>query len=170
MLFACVLLMVLPRYIHALSFHAITPQRILSVHHGAKHEYEKQIEGLEMQWREAQLANDIPVISHLLAEDYIGITANGMVQTRDEALAMYKAKTLVFTKLDLAEVKVHVHGNTAVVTSKAEVKATNGGTDISGLYRYMRVYVRKQGTWRIVNFEVTRIYDPSARAAIRENR
>ncbi|MHB1022576.1 MAG: nuclear transport factor 2 family protein [Acidobacteriaceae bacterium] len=169
LLFTCLLLLVLPRYIHALNLHTLAPQHMLNARHGMKHEYQKQVEALEMQWRKAQLANDIPAISRLLADDYIGITANGMVQTRDEALALYKSRTLVFHKLDLAEVKVHIHGNTAVVTSKAEVEATNGGADISGLYRYTRVYVRKLGTWKIVNFEVTRVYDPSMRASIPEN-
>jgi ketosteroid isomerase-like protein len=152
--------------VYALSLPTL-PHALLSVHHGEKHEHEKQIEALEMQWRQAQMNNDVPLISRLLADDYIGITANGMVQTREEALAMYKTRALVFHRLDLTEVKVRVHGNTAVVTSRAEVEATHGGTNISGLYRYMRVYVRKQGCWKIVNFEVTRIYDPSARFALR---
>jgi ketosteroid isomerase-like protein len=47
------------------------------------------------------------------------------------------------------------------VTSLAEVKGTAGDGDISGSYRYTRVYVRDaQGAWKIVSFEASRIREP----------
>jgi ketosteroid isomerase-like protein len=47
------------------------------------------------------------------------------------------------------------------VTSLAEVQGTTAEGDISGSYRYTRVYVRDaQGEWKIVSFEASRIRDP----------
>jgi ketosteroid isomerase-like protein len=41
------------------------------------------------------------------------------------------------------------------------VSATIAGEDISGSYRYTRVYVRDaQGKWKIVSFEASRIREP----------
>jgi ketosteroid isomerase-like protein len=38
------------------------------------------------------------------------------------------------------------------------VKGTTSDGDVSGSYRYTRVYVRDpQGSWKIVSFEVSRI-------------
>ncbi len=127
-----------------------------------KHLYQKQVEALETQWRIAQVNGDIPTLERLLADDYIGITANGTVQTKDEALAAIRNKTFALSKIDLSEVKARIHGDTAVVTSKAQVEGTLDGVDMSGTYRYTRVYVRKLGTWQITNFEVTRIVTPKA--------
>jgi ketosteroid isomerase-like protein len=41
------------------------------------------------------------------------------------------------------------------------VSGSTADGDISGSYRYTRVYVRdEQGVWKIVSFEASRIRDP----------
>jgi ketosteroid isomerase-like protein len=123
----------------------------------------KQIEALEEQWRQAQIGNDIAVISNLLADDYVGITANGTVETKSQTIAQHKAGTVRITSLDLDDLKVRLYEDTAVVTSKAELQGVNGQSDISGKYRYTRVYNRRLGQWKIVSFEASRIHDADAR-------
>src|SRR5580692_3002467 len=102
----------------------------------------KVIEQLEAQWRTAQLNNDWATMDKLLDAEYTGISTTGQIQTKEQAIAARKAHTLVLTKLDFSDVKINVHanGSAAVVTSIADVAGTNGGDDISGRYRYMRVY------------------------------
>lgn len=120
-------------------------------------EVHKVIEQLEAQWRTAQLTNDWSTMDKLLDQEYTGISTTGQIQTKDQAIAARKAHTLVLTRLTFSDVKVQVHagGNAAVVTSIADVVGTNGGEDISGRYRYMRVYEKKLGQWHIVNFIAT---------------
>jgi ketosteroid isomerase-like protein len=124
-------------------------------------EVHKTIEQLESEWRKAQLSNDWATMDKLLDDEYTGISTTGQIQTKEQAIAARKAHTLVLTKLDFSDVKVHVQpgGNAAVVTSRADVVGTNGGENISGRYRYMRVYEKKLGQWRIVNFIATPIDD-----------
>jgi ketosteroid isomerase-like protein len=131
-------------------------------HHGGR-EAHKEIEALEMQWRQAQLNNDVSVMDRLLAEDYIGISANGTIETKAEALALRRAGTLHITSLDLNDMKVRIYGDTAVVTSRADLTGTNGSRDISGKYRYTRVYNRRLGQWKIVSFEASRMHDAGER-------
>ena len=123
----------------------------------------KQIETLEMEWRQAQVDNNIEVISNLLADDYVGITANGTVETKSQTIAQRKAGTIRITSLDLDDLKVRLYGDTAVVTSRADLQGVNGQSDISGKYRYTRVYNRRLGQWKIVSFEASRIHDADAR-------
>jgi ketosteroid isomerase-like protein len=127
------------------------------------HVVHKQIEALEMQWRQAQVDNNIAVMDHLLADDYVGITANGTIETKSQAIALRKAGTIRITQLDLDDLKVRLYGDTAVVTSKADLQGVNGQSDISGVYRYTRVYNRRLGQWKIVSFEASRIHDADAR-------
>jgi ketosteroid isomerase-like protein len=139
----------------------IMPQaRAVQPHHPGR-EVHKEIEELENEWRSAQLSNDWKTMDRLLDDEYTGISVNGLIQTKEQAIAARKAGSLVLKKLVFSDVKVKVYsGSTAaVVTSKAEVVGSNGGEDISGHYRYMRVYAKKLGTWRIVNFIATRIDD-----------
>jgi ketosteroid isomerase-like protein len=127
------------------------------------HAIHKEIEALEQQWRQAVISNDVTQMDHLLADDYIGISANGTVETKAQALAARKAGTVRIKTLDLNDLKVRVYGDTAVVTSRAELEGINGQSDISGNYRYTRVYNRRFGQWKIVSFEASRMHDADAR-------
>jgi ketosteroid isomerase-like protein len=150
---ACFLLCASARAVPAPGF--LPKKEVRAVH--------KQIETLENQWRQAQIDNDINVITNLLADDYVGITANGTVETKSQAIAQHKAGTIRITALDLDDLKVRLYGDTAVVTSKADIQGVNGQSDISGKYRYTRVYNRRLGQWKIVSFEASRVHDVDAR-------
>lgn len=128
------------------------------------HAVHKQIEALEYQWRDAIVENNVSQMDHLLADDYIGISANGTIATKPQELAQRKAGTVRIQSLDLSDLKVRVYGDTAVVTSRAELTGVNGQSDISGNYRYTRVYNKRLGQWKIVSFEASRIHDVDARA------
>jgi ketosteroid isomerase-like protein len=134
--------------------------RALAIAHPHR-EVHKEIEALENQWRTALLSNDWKTMESLLDDEYTGISVNGQIQTKEQAIAARKAGTLVLKKLSFSDVKVHVQpgGSAAVVTSRADLVGSNGGEDISGRYRYMRVYEKKLGEWHIVNFIATRIDD-----------
>ena len=81
-----------------------------------------------------------------------------------QELAQRRAGTVRITKLDLSDVHIRIYGDTAVVTSVADLVGTNGASDISGEYRYTRVYTRRLGHWKIVSFEASRMHDVDARA------
>jgi len=123
-------------------------------HHESVH---KEIEGLELDWRQAQLTNNIPEVDRLLADDYLGISANGTLETKADELTRRRSGSLHITQLDLSDIKVRIYGDTAVVTSKADLIGKNGDRDISGRYRYTRVYSNRDGQWRIVSFEASRV-------------
>ncbi len=68
-----------------------------------------------------------------------------------------------FDAIDTDDVQVSVHGDTAVVTGRANVKGKMGaGQDISGQYRYMRVYTKDNGRWRAVASQTTSIVQTPA--------
>jgi ketosteroid isomerase-like protein len=123
-----------------------------------KHEARHEIFGLENAWREALLKSDTNAMGALLADDYMAITASGMLQTKQEVLASLRTRRFQITTLEFSDRKVRFYGKTAVVTSIAEVKGSNTEGDISGRFRYTRVYVRDaQGKWKIVSFESSKI-------------
>lgn len=124
----------------------------------------KKIEALELEWRNAEVQNNVGVMDHLLADDYLGISANGTVETKAQELAQRRAGTVRIQSLDLSDIKVRVYGDTAVVTSTAQLVGVNGQSNISGNYRYTRVYNKRFGQWKIVSFEASRIHDVDARA------
>lgn len=118
----------------------------------------KKIEALEMEWRQALLTNNISEISNLLADDYLGISANGTLETKADVLAKRRSGHFKITRLDLSDIKIRIYGTTAVVTSKADVEGTAGSKTIGGHFRYTRVYTKRGNQWKIVSFEASRVY------------
>jgi ketosteroid isomerase-like protein len=130
-----------------------------------KHESRHEIDQLEDDWRNAILNSDTKAMDALLADDYIGISAYGTIENKDQTLARLRSGGLHITSLTISERKVRFYGKTAVVTSLATVKGANAAGDyVSGSYRYTCIYVRdEQGEWKIVSFEASRIREPGPR-------
>lgn len=129
-----------------------------SVKRAQRHEFRAQIFQLEDQWRNAVLHRDAQTLESLMSDDYIGIMSNGMILSKQQTLDHLRNGTLHFSTLQPSDRKVRFYGTTAVVTSKAEVKGTTGDGDISGSFRYTRVYVRdERNNWKVVSFEASRI-------------
>jgi ketosteroid isomerase-like protein len=138
--------------------------------HERKHDAKKQVEALEEQWRQAQLAGDVGTMDKLLSDDYIGISMSGQVHTKAQQLDRMRNHSLVLSKIDLGEMQVKLVGSIAIVTSRAELEGTNDGTPVKGVYRYTRVYQRlPSGQWRITSFEATRVPGPDQRNGARED-
>jgi ketosteroid isomerase-like protein len=126
-----------------------------------KHEDRNEIFQLEEVWRNAMLKGDTTAMASLLADDYIAITSAGTLQTKDEAINNLRVHRVHLTTLDVSERKVRFYGKTALVTSVANVQGTTPDGDVSGSYRYTRVYVRDaQDNWKIVSFEASRMRQP----------
>jgi ketosteroid isomerase-like protein len=125
---------------------------------GERHEVRHEIDQLEDTWRDAIIHRNSSAMDKLLAEDYIAITANGTLQSKDQTLAILRAGTLRFASIEFSDRKVRFYGQTALVTSRADVSGTTPEGDITGSYRYTRVYVKDEhGGWKIVSFEASRI-------------
>jgi ketosteroid isomerase-like protein len=132
----------------------------------ARHESRHEIDQLEQDWKQAVIHRNVQMMDNLLADDYIAITASGTLQSKDQALENLKAGTVRFDSIEFSDRKVRFYGQTALVTSRAEVNGKTPDGDISGSYRFTRVYVRDdQGQWKIVSFEASRIRDPGEHTA-----
>lgn len=131
---------------------------------GERHEVRHEIEQLEERWCDAMVAADTGALNAMLSADYIGITANGTLQTRDDLLLSLRNGTLRFRAIDASDRKIRFYGSTALVTSRAEVSGSGPSGDLSGSYRYTHVYARSaKGNWQIVSFEASRIHDDDRR-------
>jgi ketosteroid isomerase-like protein len=149
--FTCCLILLAPAFAPTL---AAQPNRR---HHPNKHT-RQDIEDLEQQWKNATLKSDVAAMDRLLAEDYVGITWTGQVNTKDMQLDRIRTRVVAVRQMELNDIKIKIVGPVAIVTSRAEVEATSDGTEIVGAFRYTRVYQRTpSGSWQITNFEATRI-------------
>jgi ketosteroid isomerase-like protein len=129
-----------------------------------RHESRQEILQLEQKWKDAVIGHNVPAMAGLLSDDYIGITSNGTLESKEQTLTYLKDGVLNLKSIDMSDRKVRFYGTTAVVTSKAEVSGNGEDGSLTGNYRYTRVYVRDpKGGWKVVSFEASRIKEPATK-------
>ena len=122
---------------------------------------EEGIRQLHSELIQAQLNSDTAALDRLWADDHIFTNPLGVVQTKAQRLAEIQSGGRKLELFSITDVHVRVYyGNTAVVTSRAMLKGQRQGQDISGQYRGIDVYVKKQGRWQVVAAQATRIAQP----------
>jgi hypothetical protein len=115
----------------------------------------REIVDLERQAKEASLRRDADFSLRTLAEDYVAITPLGQVTTKQETVSVRRSGQLRYEAMNISDMVVRVYGDTAVVTARADVKGHQLGEDFSGLYRYTRVWIRRNGQWQTVSYQAT---------------
>jgi ketosteroid isomerase-like protein len=115
---------------------------------------EEEVRQLHSEIIQAQLTSDTATL------DRLSTNPLGVVQTKAQRLAEMKSGGRKLDAFSIADVQVRAYGDTAVVTSRATLSGQRQGQDISGQYRGIDVYVKKQGQWQVVAAQATRIAQP----------
>ncbi len=118
---------------------------------------EQEIRAINDQLRDAALKGDVATFEKHLADDYVSIGATGAVSTKAQVLDLFRTGKIKYESIDVTDIQVRVYGDTAVVTSTANVKGRLGDQEIAGQFRSVRVFVKRGGTWKAVSFQSTKI-------------
>lgn len=121
----------------------------------AEQETIRQIVDMERQTKEASLRRDADFSLRALSDDYVAITPLGQITTKEENISARRSGQLRYESMNVTDMVVRLYGETAVVTARADVKGHQLGEDFSGLYRYTRVWVRRNGHWQAVSYQAT---------------
>jgi len=148
-----ILLALLMIAVPAITFSQVTKDETKKTPPG-KTEVEQNLIKLDRDLLDAMIRKDMSMADRVEVADHVFINPGGGVEVKGQQVGPGP----VINTVDTSEAVVRVHGDTAVLTGKAMVKGgfTNG-PDISGPYRYMRVFVKQQGEWRLVATTVTPI-------------
>jgi ketosteroid isomerase-like protein len=128
---------------------------------------EREIRELEAQLSRAVVAGDRGLFDRVLAVDFTHTSHSGQFKTRAEWMAEDKvdsrqgkpqAGKTTYEAFDVDDLAVRIYGETAVVTGRSTPKGrTAKGEPIRSQYRFLRVWVKRDGHWQVVAFQGTRI-------------
>lgn len=105
---------------------------------------------LEKKWTEAYKQRDISLLSSLLAEDFAITVEDGNTYGK-EGYISHSADTSVHVELaELSELRVHMHGNVAVVTGAYHETGTSKGKHYEYHDRLTDVWMKTAGKWQVV--------------------
>jgi len=122
----------------------------------------ERIRELDQERIQAQIHADAMALDRIYADDFIGIGPSGTVRTKPQVLADFTSHELTFQSITTDEVRIRVYGNTAVETGRTTTVGQDKGKVVPRDNRFTRVWVRRQGRWRLVaNHYSTLVVQPS---------
>lgn len=125
----------------------ISPQSQMTV--------DDEIKSLEEARNQAVLHGDVAALDRMTSDDYTFITLRGELRTKSDILKGFASGSFHYESRQISDLKVRVHGDTAIVTGRSVQKGTENGKDYSGDYRFTRVYARENGRWLTVALQTT---------------
>ena len=109
-----------------------------------------ELKALDAKLTDAFQKGDWKTLEKHTADDALFISPTGRTHNKKEhfeRLGMAEAKV---AELKETDVKARVNGDTGVVTGLLHLKGMVKDKDISGEYRWTRVYTKKDGMWLVI--------------------
>jgi ketosteroid isomerase-like protein len=118
---------------------------------------EEELLKLEKAFAEAIVKNDLEGIGRLVSDDWIIIDPNGEVVDRARFFEVIKSGALTHDTMESEDFRVHVYGDSAVVTAITSAKGKFLGQEFSTRERATDVFVKREGRWQCVLTHLTRV-------------
>lgn len=118
---------------------------------------EIRLQELERESRDASLAGRTDVFEKIAADEFLCINSKG-VRNKSQALKSRRAREMEFKSLQIEDERIHVHDGWAIVTGISRVRGVYEGKKCSGIYRYTRIYAKRNGGWRLFLSQSTRLF------------
>ncbi|HZQ22306.1 MAG TPA: nuclear transport factor 2 family protein [Terriglobales bacterium] len=131
------------------------PKAMNGSHSGSS--IQNQIEKLEQDWAQATMKKGAAAVDEYEADDIMTTDPGGRVTDKEQDKKDLSSGDLKFESMELTDLKVHVYGNTAVATGANTLKGTYKGQDIGGTYRFTDTWVKRDGKWRVVSSQATKV-------------
>ena len=117
--------------------------------------HDREIIDLENQIAQAILNSDASFVERVFADDFFYTGIRGEVRAKQDIVNDLKSGELKFELMKFDDIKVRHFGETAVVTGLATTKGRGPKGEITGRFRYTRIYVKRQGAWQLILFQGT---------------
>jgi ketosteroid isomerase-like protein len=123
---------------------------------------ESELLTIQREWAEARVKPDIAYLERLYAKEFRVHNITGEVSSREEDIAMFRERRIEPDFVRDRDMKVSVHGESAVVTGVENVGGRYPAGPLKGQFaefsiRFTNVFVRRDGRWQLVIHHGTQI-------------
>lgn len=112
-----------------------------------------KIEALERQRFEAMTTKNLAFLRNVLADDLTYVHSNGLLENKEQHLANISSSKLVYSTMLPEEIKVRVHGKSAVITGIVKVTGMLNEKPFDIRLRYTDFYIKEKGKWRLAAWQ-----------------
>jgi ketosteroid isomerase-like protein len=108
------------------------------------------IRSLEMKWTESYKQRNIDILSSLLAEDFVITIEDGSVYSKAGYISHSADANVHVEVAELSDLKVRVHGDTAIVTGAYHERGDSNGKRYEYRDRLTDVWMKVGAKWQVV--------------------
>ena len=120
----------------------------------------QELTKIKAQWSDAEKNRDIPYLDKLWADDAVFGTSLGTVLNKQQLIELIQGTDRTVDELKSDNIEVRVYGNTAIMTDHTVMRGTYKGAPFGGDYRYVRIFVKEGGKWRVELVQATPLKTP----------
>ncbi len=108
------------------------------------------IRALELKWTESYKQHNIDILSSLLAEDFVITIEDGSIYSKAGYISHSADPATKVQIAELSDLKVRMHGDTAVVTGAYHEKGESNGKPYEYHDRLTDIWMKVGGKWQVV--------------------
>ena len=108
-------------------------------------------------WDKAIVRKDRAAIEANMAEDFRQIDSAGNVETKASFVDGLVSDKLEIDPYTVEDFDVRLYGDVALLSGRTRMTGRYDGKPFTSHYRYIDIYARKDGLWKIVSVQITKI-------------
>lgn len=116
-----------------------------------------QLKAQSDAWDRAIVAKDRAAIEANMADDFRQIDGAGNVESKRSFVEDLLSPALTIDPYTVEEFEVRLYGDVALLSGRTRMTGRYEGKPFATHYRYIDVYVRRDGAWRIVSVQISRL-------------
>ena len=108
------------------------------------------VRALEEKWTESYKQHNIDILSSLLADDFVITIEDGSIFSKAGYISHSADPSTHVQVAELSDLKVRIHGDTAIVTGAYHEKGQSSGKPYEYHDRLTDVWIKAGGKWQVV--------------------
>jgi ketosteroid isomerase-like protein len=110
-------------------------------------------------WDKAIVKKDRAAVEANMADDFRSIDGAGTVEDKKTFVEGLLDARLTIDPYTVEDFDVRVFGDTALLSGRTRMTGRFDGKPFTSHYRYIDIYVKRDGQWKIVSVQITRLAD-----------
>jgi ketosteroid isomerase-like protein len=108
------------------------------------------IRSMELKWTESYKLRQVDILASLLAEDFVITIEDGNTYSKTGYISHSAEPGVHVEVAEMSDLKVRMHGNTAVVTGAYHERGESKGKRYEYHDRFTDVWMKAGGKWQVV--------------------
>jgi ketosteroid isomerase-like protein len=121
---------------------------------------EAELTRLSNHWDQVIVAKQERAIADNMADDFRIIDGHGNVENKAQFVAGVMDAKLTIDPYTVEDFEVRFYGDVALLSGHTLMTGTYDGEKFTSNYRYIDIYVKRHGAWKIVSVQITRYPPP----------